>query len=285
MISHNTQLKKLRFILFPPARFPCNSTSIHPDVKCSTRENHYSLNYEIKSSTHRYRPHSTGSTSDCQEKLKVKEAQPRPSLSSSVTTKVNQEHKECTQSQITTCSTTFAQQENCPTLIQSSSSCVIDGTFDHCTLPNEIRKRPIYDHPNHHDTREIASSIRRCVLPFKVHYELEWPMLHYTSNAVNKKIWLQLDDQTSSGIERVRKLGFTDLDVRLDDQLTHYINSLTGSKDDSVVIQILFDNNFYDENSQHAPLNGKQSRLLRLRRVHWWSISYNLARTWIPIHP
>lgn len=158
-----------------------------------------------------------------------------------------------------------------------------NAASDRSTLSDKIHRKPMYDHPNHHDTREIAASIRRCILPFQVHYELEWPMPNYhtSSNALTKNTWLQLDDQTSSGIERVRKLGFADLDVRLDDQLTRYINALTGSKkDNSVVIQVLFDHNIPDDDHRDTSLNGSQvQRLLRLRRVHWWSISYNLART------
>lgn len=108
---------------------------------------------------------------------------------------------------------------------------------------------------------------------------------HYTSSALTTKTWLQLDDQTSSGIERVRKLGFADLDVRLDDQLTRYINSLTGSSEnDSIVVQVLFDHNIHGDGNPDATLNGKQVRLLRLRRVYWWSVSYNLARTCLFIH-
>ncbi|GAN06041.1 hypothetical protein MAM1_0109d05518 [Mucor ambiguus] len=298
MINHNTQLKTLKFILFPSTRFPCNSIAIHPDVKCSTKENRYSLNYETNNYTHRYRSR-TGSTSNCQEAFNVKETQPRPSSSSSVTTKVHHKYKEYTQPQITTCSTILAQQENCPTIVRSPSHCstvndcardttplyVRDVIFDHSTQSDKVCQKPVYDHPNHHDTRKMASSIRRCILPFKVHYELEWPMPnHHTSSTLSKHTWLQLDHQTSSGIERVRKLGFADLDVRLDDQLTGYINSLAGSEDDSVVIQVFFDHNIHGDGSQGAPSNGKQIRLLRLRRVHWWSISYNLARTCLPIH-
>lgn len=161
-----------------------------------------------------------------------------------------------------------------------------DVLVDKTSLSSKIDRKPVCDHPNHHDTREIASSIRRCILPFKVYYELEWPMPnHYTSSALTTKTWLQLDDQTSSGIERVRKLGFADLDVRLDDQLTRYINSLTGSSEnDSIVVQVLFDHNIHGDGNPDATLNGKQVRLLRLRRVYWWSVSYNLARTCLFIH-
>ncbi|KAK4515925.1 uncharacterized protein ATC70_010883 [Mucor velutinosus] len=297
MINHNTQLKKLKFILFPPSRFPCNSIDIHSDVKCSTKENHHPLNHEVANSTYRSQTR-TGGTRVYPKELKAEEAQPRPLLSCSVATKVDQEQKEYIQSQITTCSTTLAQQVDCPTLIQSSSSyvnvnddargmtplSVQDVTFDKTALSHKIHQKPIYDRPNHHDTKEIASSIRRCMLPFKPHYELEWPLPnHHTSSALTKRTWLQLDDQTSSGIERVRKLGFADLDVRLDDQLTCYINSLTGSEIDSVVIQVLFDHTIHGDDSQDATLNGKQGRLLRLRRIYWWSVSYNLARTCLPI--
>lgn len=123
------------------------------------------------------------------------------------------------------------------------------------------------------------------MLPFKVYYELEWPIPnHHSDSTITTTTWLQLDDPTSNGIERVRKLGFADLDVRLDDPLTRYINSLTGKEDRNVVIQVLFDHSHYSEDTQDATLAGKQVRLLRLRRVYWWSISYNLARTFLPIH-
>ncbi|CAO0795521.1 unnamed protein product [Mucor circinelloides] len=303
MSNHNTYLKKLKFTLFPPTKFPCNSkVSIHPDFKCSTEKNHnydhQLLNNEIKNSNYHCRPR-TGSTRVCREELGMKETQPRASSSSSVTTKVNQEQKTHTQSQITPCSTILAQQKSCPTLIHSSSYnatvngdirditplTVQDVALSKTTLSDHIHQKPIYDHPNHHDTREIASAIKRCMLPFKVYYELEWPIPnHHSDSTITTTTWLQLDDPTSNGIERVRKLGFADLDVRLDDPLTRYINSLTGKEDRNVVIQVLFDHSHYSEDTQDATLDGKQVRLLRLRRVYWWSISYNLARTFLPIH-
>lgn len=164
---------------------------------------------------------------------------------------------------------------------------VHDITFNKDTLSAHTHQKPLYNHPNHHDKREISSALKRCMLPFKIHYELEWPIPNYSisSPSNTKKTWLQLDDQTSNGIERVRKLGFTDLDVRLDDSLTLYINSMIGGEKDrlqDVVIQILFDHK--DHGNPLKEGAKKQARLLRLRRVHWWSTSYNLARTFLPIH-
>lgn len=162
---------------------------------------------------------------------------------------------------------------------------VHDITFNKNTLLEHIHHKPICDQHNHKDKRELSSALKRYMLPFKIHYELEWPIANYSiSSPFNvKKPWLQLDDQTSNGIERVRKLGFTDLDVRLDDDLILYINSMIGRKEklQDVVIQILFD---HKDHITSLEDDKKQARLLRLRRVHWWSTSYNLARTFLPIH-
>ncbi|KAI9478753.1 MAG: hypothetical protein EXX96DRAFT_609211 [Benjaminiella poitrasii] len=163
-----------------------------------------------------------------------------------------------------------------------------------------IHQIPIYDHPNKHDKQVLSSAVKRWLLPHKTMYELEWTIPNPSLPKQNNKVWLQLDEQTSSGIERVRRLGFADLDVRLDDSLTNYIKSTFGdaTKPDNILIQVLFDNQIKREgiantrkdsllddesrNSHFQKGEDKEICLLRLRRVHWWTKSYNMARTCLP---
>lgn len=143
--------------------------------------------------------------------------------------------------------------------------------------------------------RYITSIIKRSLLPFKTYYELEWP---FDKSSV---IWLQLDKQICMGIERVRQLGFTNLDVCLDDSLTKYINDfrLIDTRVESILIEVLFIGNSCNSYCSDAkkdsvlqpslrdkievesltPIN-TNVRLLRLRRVHWWTKNYNLARVY-----
>ncbi|KAI8644044.1 hypothetical protein BD408DRAFT_413977 [Parasitella parasitica] len=260
----NTNWKKIKFVLFPPAKLPSNNkTSIHPDYNCSTKQN--IDDYYTEESAQ----------------------QSRPSSSSSSVTKVNQEQKLSIHSQSTVrCSTLFIPK-SCPTLVDSLSH--DDGDVDNGIplsmqhlLSEGTDQNPIHHHTKHHDKREVKAALKRCMLPFKIHYELEWPISTHGTQTAQKSCWLQLDTHTSNGIERVRKLGFTDLDVRLDDGLTRYINSTVdgGEENDNVIIQVLFDPN----GPAASPTDDttRQEQLLRLRRVYWWSTSYNIARTFLP---
>lgn len=141
----------------------------------------------------------------------------------------------------------------------------------------------------------ITAILKRSLLPFKTYYELEWPC------DKSSVIWLQLDKQICMGIERVRRLGFTNLDVCLDDGLTKYINDfkLIDIRVESILIEVLFIGNSYNiycsdakkdsvlQSSFHDKMEAKSTtstntnvRLLRLRRVHWWTKNYNLARVY-----
>ncbi|CAO3639682.1 unnamed protein product [Mucor hiemalis] len=141
--------------------------------------------------------------------------------------------------------------------------------------------------------RVIAATFKRSFLPFKTYYEIEWPF------DKSSMIWLQLDKQICMGIERVRRLGFTNLDVCLDEGLTKYISDfkLIDRRVESILIEILFIggsyNNYYNKSRKDSvlrtSLNDKMEvettattnvRLLRLRRVHWWTKNYNLARVY-----
>ncbi|KAI8880349.1 hypothetical protein K501DRAFT_286940 [Backusella circina FSU 941] len=97
---------------------------------------------------------------------------------------------------------------------------------------------------------ERSFQLKRLFKPHKVYYELE-----------HRDSWLQIDEHTSKGIERIRKLGFSNLDVRLDQSLSHYFSC------DEVLIEI-----------NYLPFISKDiDTLLRLRRVHWWSKNYHLS--------
>jgi hypothetical protein len=141
--------------------------------------------------------------------------------------------------------------------------------------------------PDHNHLQQVYSTLKRLLQPYKTYYELEWTFPNYV-NTTKSKIWLQLDKQTSNGIERVRRLGFTNLDVRLDDTVTGYINKLVlvDSKIDSIMIEILFGSGNYHDYSKDRVLQpnneDKKVYLLRLRRIHWWGKDYNLARAYLP---
>ncbi|KAI8987630.1 hypothetical protein BDF20DRAFT_832540 [Mycotypha africana] len=180
-----------------------------------------------------------------------------------------------------------------------------------------IHQIPTYDHPNYHDKKELSASLKRLLLPHRTYYEIEWPVAHPgCPEKSTSTTWIQLDEQTSKGIERVKKLGFTDLEVPLSKQLTEYIYSLTqqqyeqaeeereaademimesihnanGSKRNNnqknILIDILFDyQTGKSKTTTHTGTtmidsdNTEKIRLLRLRRVHWWSKDYFMAQS------
>ncbi|CEP17931.1 hypothetical protein [Parasitella parasitica] len=257
----NTHWKKLKFVLFPPTKLTSsNKTSIHPDYNCSTKQdiNDYYTEEDAQQS--------------------------RPSSSSSSVTKVNQEQKLSIHSQSTVRCSTLYIPKSCSTLIESLGHDDDAGNglplYMQHIISEDTDQNPAHHHTNNHGKKEIKSALKRCMLPFKIHYELEWPISTQGTQAAEKSCWLQLDTHTSNGIERVRKLGYTDLDVRLDDNLTRYINSTIagGENNDNMIIQVLFDPN----GPTDSPTDDRQEQLLRLRRVYWWSTSYNIARTFLP---
>lgn len=128
--------------------------------------------------------------------------------------------------------------------------------------------------------------LKRALLPHKTYYELEWSIPNY-DNATTSKVWLQLDEQTSRGIDRVRRLGFNDLDVRLDDKLTEYMINSVNNTNENIMIEILFSSGNYHDYRKDSVLQPSASdqrkiHLVRLRRVHWWVKDYNLARAYLP---
>ncbi|KAI7903834.1 uncharacterized protein BX663DRAFT_550910 [Cokeromyces recurvatus] len=163
-----------------------------------------------------------------------------------------------------------------------------------------IRQIPIYDHPNKHDKRVISSAIKRWLLPHKSIYELEWSIPNPSLPKDNNKVWLQLDREISNNIEYVRRLGLENINVRLDDNLTDYIKSTTFgdlAEMENISIQVFFNNQIRKEedekrryslfsnkqqSSQHKRIQDKDICLLRIRRVHWWTKSYNIALTHLP---
>ncbi|KAG2233504.1 hypothetical protein INT48_003375 [Thamnidium elegans] len=145
-------------------------------------------------------------------------------------------------------------------------------------------RTPIIDYPQR-DKKKMSAVLKRALLPHKTYYELEWAIPNY-DNATTSKVWLQLDEQTSRGIDRVRRLGFNDLDVRLDDKLTEYMINSVNTKE-NIMIEILFSSGNYhdyrkDSVLQSSASDQRKTHLVRLRRVHWWVKDYNLARAHLP---
>lgn len=170
--------------------------------------------------------------------------------------------------------------KHCATLNPSASTAVDPNTFSY----EHNYRTPILDYPQK-DKKKMSAVLKRALLPHKTYYELEWAIPNY-DNATTSKVWLQLDEQTSRGIDRVRRLGFNDLDVRLDDKLTEYmINSVHTSE--NIMIEILFSSGNYhdyrkDSVLQPSASDQRKTHLVRLRRVHWWVKDYNLARAHLP---
>ncbi|KAI8994670.1 hypothetical protein BDB01DRAFT_773637 [Pilobolus umbonatus] len=119
------------------------------------------------------------------------------------------------------------------------------------------------------DRKELKSALKRLLQPNRTYYELEWQN-NNEKRSNQHKSWVQLDEVTSAGIERVRRLGFQNVDITLNSSL------IDKPVSNNSLIEISFNCNL----QKKIIIPDSQTQLVRLRRVHWWSKDYSLAKVY-----
>lgn len=140
--------------------------------------------------------------------------------------------------------------------------------------------------------KAFCSALKRLLQPYKTFYEVEQTLPNYANATTSKVCCLQLDRQTSSGIERVRRLGFSNLDVRLDDKATKHINKsvLFDRKVNNILIEILFSNSNYwhNDSRKDSVLQSSSSctkkTIKNIRCDHAMCISGPMIIIWLEHH-